>query len=383
MTNEVFINNVSAFLPNDPVSNDEMEPLLGYINNKPSRVRSIVLQQNGIKTRYYVIDRKTGEPSHNNAQLTAEAIYSLNTESFNISTTELLSCGTSSPDQFLPNHAVMVHAELDIPPCEVVASSGICISGMSALKYAYLSVLAGNSNNAIATGSEVTSTYSLAKHYNEESKVKLADTGKHSELAHSREFLRWMLSDGAGAMLLGNQPCVGRPSLRVEWIDIISYANKAETCMYSGAQKLANGDLIGWREMPDMKMVVDNAIFSVQQDFKLLDKKIVPLTVEEGVASIVDKHCLKHREIDYFLPHFSSEYFRPKLQQGLENINFPIPQEKWFTNLTYKGNTGAASIYIMLEELFNSGKLRNGQRLLCFVPESGRFTTALMLLTVI
>ena len=32
-----------------------------------------------------------------------------------------------------------------------------------------------------------------------------------------------------------------------------------------------------------------------------------------------------------------------------------IPCERWFTNLTTKGNTGAASIYIMLEELVASG----------------------------
>jgi 3-oxoacyl-[acyl-carrier-protein] synthase-3 len=109
----------------------------------------------------------------------------------------------------------------------------------------------------------------------------------------------------------------------------------------------------------------------------------VPLTVEEGLARVVDKRRLASQEIDYFLPHFSSEYFRPKLQQGLENIQFPIPQEKWFTNLTSKGNTGAASIYIMLDELFHSGRLRKGEKLLCFIPESGRFSTAFMLLTVV
>ena len=153
--------------------------------------------------------------------------------------------------------------------------------------------------------------------------------------------------------------------------------------MYSGAEKQANGALKGWREFATTREVMENSLFSVQQDVKLLDKTIVPLTVELGMAKVRDKHQLTPESIDYFLPHFSSEYFRPRLRHGLENIKFFIPEEKWFTNLTTKGNTGAASIYIMLEELFHSGRLQQGQKILCFVPESGRFSTAFMLLTVV
>jgi 3-oxoacyl-[acyl-carrier-protein] synthase-3 len=58
-----------------------------------------------------------------------------------------------------------------------------------------------------------------------------------------------------------------------------------------------------------------------------------------------------------------------------------IPESKWLTNLYIRGNTGGASIYLMLKELFNSDKLQPGQKILCFVPKSCRFTTAYMMLT--
>jgi 3-oxoacyl-[acyl-carrier-protein] synthase-3 len=64
-------------------------------------------------------------------------------------------------------------------------------------------------------------------------------------------------------------------------------------------------------------------------------------------------------------------------------VGFPVPQEKWFTNLQTKGNTGSAAIYIMLDELLKSDKLQAGDRLLCFIPESGRFTGSLMYLTAV
>lgn len=41
----VYINKVAVFLPNKPVSNEEMEDYIGLIGGKPSRVRSIVLRQ--------------------------------------------------------------------------------------------------------------------------------------------------------------------------------------------------------------------------------------------------------------------------------------------------------------------------------------------------
>jgi 3-oxoacyl-[acyl-carrier-protein] synthase-3 len=65
----------------------------------------------------------------------------------------------------------------------------------------------------------------------------------------------------------------------------------------------------------------------------------------------------------------------------MEKIGFALPYERWFTNLADKGNTGSASIYIILEELFHSGRIQKGQKLLCFIPESGRFSMCYMLLT--
>ena len=70
------------------------------------------------------------------------------------------------------------------------------------------------------------------------------------------------------------------------------------------------------------------------------------------------------------------------MAEMLDNNNMHIPQEKWFTNLSSVGNVGAGSIYLMLEELFNSGKLQKGQKIFITVPESARFSYMYGLLTV-
>jgi 3-oxoacyl-[acyl-carrier-protein] synthase-3 len=46
------------------------------------------------------------------------------------------------------------------------------------------------------------------------------------------------------------------------------------------------------------------------------------------------------------------------------------------------GNVGAASVYMMIDELFHSGKLQKGNKILLLVPESSRFSYMYGLLTV-
>src|ERR1700754_4718137 len=116
---EVYITRLSKFLPNEPVGNDEMESILGMVDGKPSRARTMILGNNKIKTRYYALD-KEGKSTHTNAEMTAVAVESLFDEKFPINKMELLACGTTSPDQLLPNHAAMVHGILKCQPVELI-----------------------------------------------------------------------------------------------------------------------------------------------------------------------------------------------------------------------------------------------------------------------
>ena len=92
--NEVYITKTASFFPNDPISNDEMEEYLGYINKNPSKSKRIVLRNNGIKRRFYALT-KEGKPTHSNAMITAEAIRKLFvSEPEKLKSIELLACGT-------------------------------------------------------------------------------------------------------------------------------------------------------------------------------------------------------------------------------------------------------------------------------------------------
>lgn len=379
--NEVYINSTSAFFPNGPVANDDMEAYLGYIDNKPSKSKKIVLRNNGIINRYYALE-KGGKSTHTNAQMTALAVKELfKNDPEKIKEIELLSCGTSSPDQMMPSHGVMTHGWLpEIGPIEVVSPSGVCCAGMHALKYAYLAIKTGDVKQAIATGSERFSGLLVSEVFEEEVQ-KIKELSENPYIAFQKDFLRWMLSDGASAFLMSDKPNPVGLSLRLEWIEGVSFANEMETCMYMGGDKQADGTLKGFMDYTPEE-IKNKSIFSVKQDIGLLSDNIVPLGGKK-IKEIFEKKGLTADDIDYFLPHISSDFFKSKIYDLVQIYGGGIPYEKWFINLYTVGNVGAASVYLMINELFNNGTLKKGEKILLLVPESSRFSYMYAMLTVV
>lgn len=377
---DVYIIKTAAYLPNNPVGNDEIEDYMGLIDGKKSRAKNIVLRNNGIKQRYYAL-QKDGIATHSNAQLTAQSVKALFSDRPEmIKDMDLLCCGTSSPDQIMPAHGVMVHGDLpESNSIEVVTPSGNCCAGMYALKYAYMAIKTGDSKLAVATGSERTSRLLHANMYAGEIE-SLKDIEEDPYIAFEKDFLRWMLSDGSGAFLLSDKKNETGISLEVEWMEGVSYANEVEACMYMASEKLESGELKSFKDYTPTE-VIEQSILSIKQDVKLLSGNIVSIGFKK-LNDIWRRKGLSVEDIDYFLPHMSSEFFREKIARALVENDIDIPQEKWFSNLTKVGNVGAGSIYLMIDELMKSGNLKKGEKLLIAVPESARFSYVFSLLTV-
>ena len=369
-----FINSIGKFLPGNAISNHEMEEYLGLVNNRPSKVKSRMLKSNGIQQRYYALD-KNQKTTHLNSQMAAYAVQdALEKLDFPANEIDLLCAATTWADLLVPGFASMVHGELpEFSPIELNTSMGVCCAGIGSLKYAASQIKLGEKRNAIAVASELPSR--LFKHTNFEAETNIK-AGK--SLGFDSEFLRWMLSDGAGAFLIQNHPNSTGISLKIEWIEMVSHANAYPVCMYAGtnnetAQK-------SWTDYSSYTEATQAGAINLRQNIRLLDN-VVKLGVE-GWLKLIELGRVKPDEIDWLLCHYSSHFFKGQIVELLDKAGCMIPEEKWFTNLYTRGNTGCASIYLMLEELFHSGNLKPGQKIFCFIPESGRFTTAYMLLTV-
>ena len=374
----VYITSVSKFLPNSPVYNEDMEQYLGLINSKPSRTKRIVLKQNGIKCRYYALDENQ-KMTHTNAELAFLSIKKLFPDEIIPGDIDVLACATGNPDQLLPSHASMVHGLMKNRPMELYSASGVCLTCLQALKISYLSVLAGISSKAICSTSEVASPTLLSKNYDQEYE-HCSQVGTDPYMAFEKDFLRFMLSDGASAVLLSDQKSENGLSLKIEWIEMTSYAHILPTCMFMGAELREDGELISWKEFESQELI-NRSVFTVKQDIRLLKPNIIRYWVDH-IEHCLEKYHVNSAEINYVIPHVSSMFFYGKLAEEIEARNIDLGTGKWFTNLTEIGNIASASIFAALDDLCRSGSLKVNDKILLLVPESGRFSYGTVLLTV-
>lgn len=372
----VYINAIGIHLPNEPISNDQMEDYLGLIAGKSSRTKQRMLQQNGIKTRYYALDKEQ-QSTDSVAGMAAKAIDAcLANGKFAKSEVAFIAAATTQSDLPVPGFASMVHGASKLPVCDITSHQSVCSAGIMALKSAFLHIQAGEHENAISCAADMPSRMFKASRFDKQAQIQ------EKGLPLDTDFLRWMLSDGAGAIYLSEQPNTHGISFEVEWIELKSYANSFEPCMYAGANKSKDGKIKkSWLDYPSFSDADADAAINLKQDIKIVNE-----TVNLGVQhffQLIEEGKLAVNDIDWLVCHYSSEYFKQPIVDLLAKGGVVIDEKKWFTNLHDKGNTGAASIYIMLEELFNGDKLKEGDHVLCMVPESGRFITSFVKLKVI
>ena len=368
--NGAYITSTGAYLPGPPIGNDEIEDVLGYVEGRSSRLKARILKSNGIQTRHYAIDRSQ-RTTHSNAQMAvAAARQCLDASPVPTSSIGMLSCATTQGDMVVPGFGSMVQAGLGIPAVELLTAHGICSSSVMAIKGAASLLRLGDHRSALVVVSELASRLLKSSRYEA--------AGGFEAIDFNSEFLRWMLSDGAGAWLLESAPR-GR-CLRIDWIRAFSHADAFPVCMGIGAPA-DTADSRTWQDYPTYAEAEAAGALLIRQDVRLLEQ-MVKLGVD-GALRLIEEGVLTMKDVDHFLCHYSSHHFKGKIADLLEMSGASIPQEKWFTNLYTRGNTGAASILIMLDEFLRGDRAKVGERILCMVPESGRFNTAYMHFTVI
>lgn len=361
-----YIHGVGMFLPGEPVGNDRIDDFIAPLNKHSARLKQRVLNENGIQRRHYAID-ETGATLFSSSQMAARAVNAcLDCAHTPLGDVTLLCTGTSGADTGMPGFANMLHGELGAPPMETSSHQGVCASGVAALKQAAAAIELGQHRRALVATSEFPSR--LFKKTRFEPSSYNADFDSH--------FLRWMLSDGAGAALMGDGPANHGVSLRLRWVHMRSFSGDFPVCMQVGFG--AGGSQRSYLDYDSLAEAERDGAFLLRQDVRLL-----PHLFDVGIheyARLVNAGAINPAAIDHFLCHYSSEKFRGVVASLMETAGLVIPQERWFSNLTNRGNTGAASIFIMLADFMREKQLKAGEQILCFVPESGRFTVSFILL---
>lgn len=362
---DVFITGTGAFLPGAPVGIEAMEDHIGRIGGRSSAVGRRALRWNGVETRHYALG-VDGRPLHSNASMTADALrVALEDAGLAAGDLEFLATATTQGDYLVPGHAAAVHGELGSGPMEIASHQSVCASALTALKHAWLTVRAGEAEVAATAAGEFSSRWFRPEFYEGTTLVDFKGRARVEA-----DFLRFTLSDGAGAVVLEPKPRPEGLSLKLEWIDLTSLAGRFDPCMWAGSTFADRSDMrSAWSHAGPVGAHSAGAVALVQ-DFELL--KIV-IRAWIGVwLEKVDTGRIVPDRVDHLLCHYSARSLREEIVGLLESTAAMIPEEKWFSNLSSVGNIGAASIWVMLDAFLKSGRAKRGERVLLTVPESGR-----------
>ena len=363
----VYITQTASFMPGEPVNNHDMDQFIGSINRLSSRIKERILEENGIQFRHYALDAQ-GNSLHSVTSMGAKVVEALIA---NNTKPQFLAAATTGGDCAAPGLANLIQGELQLPPLETHSVSGICAASIGALNAAAHAVEAQSAEIAIAVASEFPSRLFKASRFK----------NRDADIDFDAHFLRWMLSDGAGGAALSNKPASSGLSLKINWIHQKSFSGDMPTCMQVGQSR--GNTLPGYLDYPTLAEAEKAGAFDLRQNIRILPN-LFDVGLHEYANLVKDGHvdpaCITH-----FLCHYSSERFKPMMAELMEKAGIAIDSEKWFSNLSTKGNTGAASIFIMLDELFKTKlqSLKVGDQIFGFVPESGRFTVAYFLMEVV
>ncbi len=357
-----FITRTGSFLPGPAIDNEDIQQYLGTLEDE-SKVKRQVLAMNGIRQRHYAL-RTDQTATHDVYQLAAAAIENCLEDRNLDAPISYLSAGStytplSGPGISSILHSLLAERGIAAQPVEVNSNAGIYTSSATALLNAYRAIRTGDHATAICVGTEHASEVLKSSAIQPVRDTEMMEQDLTQSKWFMSVFLRFMLSDGAGAFLLQDQLDPSRPSFEINWAFAQSFANEAPLCM-----KLENR----------------NALLS--QNVTILSKYLT-VCAKKFVGAAMERYGESLDDYQAILPHMSSFYFQRKMERVMRdftrNSGEPVP---YWTNLATAGNTGAASIFIMLDEYARTHPLNHGDRILLFIPESGQFNFVLFSLTV-
>ena len=358
-----YITATGSFLPGEPVENHAIGQFLGSIEGE-ELVRRQVLAVNGIRTRHYALDSNQNETFdvYELAALAAQACLDGNLPRRPIS---YLSAGTTHAPFSGPGISSILHSQLAgrnlvAGSVEINSNSGICTASATAMVNAVRSIKAGSHDSALCIGTEQSTQALKSSAFRVIRDTEMMEQDLKRSKWFMSVFLRFMLSDGAGAWLVESNPPEDRACFRVNWTYARSYAHEAPLCMH-----------------------YDNRTARLSQDVDILSKYLLACA-EKFVVDALATHQERLEDYQVILPHLSSYYFLGRMERlikGLCREKSAVP--RWWTNLSTAGNTGAASIFVMLDHFARTQSPQIGERILLFIPESGQFNFVMISLTLV
>jgi 3-oxoacyl-[acyl-carrier-protein] synthase III len=347
MTNARIIS-TGSFLPGDPLTNEDIERLVGPLPED-------ILEGIQVKRRHWMIDPTTGEHRTNNSDMAvAAAEEALRHADLDPADLDLLVLSTASPDYLLPPLATFVQERLGLERLATVEIRSGCAGAVEALDVARLYLEAGLHTTALVVGSEAISPL-LAPVF----------LGKDADSIRMRDRMNpYNFGDGAGAIVL--QADAEAEGILGSAIASVGGGRPAAMQIVGAGTHAPVHEQLKAKRFPDLKVdVVESGRYT-------------PYVLTEALKDVLAQSGVTAESIDIcIIPEGNAPYMTDELREaGLLTPEWTTLEPKIYENLTEVGATGSAAVPLALDDAWKKGKLKQGDRVMLLAIETSKWKYA-------
>ena len=298
-----------AYLPERVVTN-------AALTQFPASALPLIEEKTGVR------ERRHAEESQCTSDLGVEAARQcLDRARIDPGSIDVLVLATSSPDRIQPATATRVQEAIGARRAFAFDVNSVCAGAVFAMHVADALIRSGSARTALVVASEV-----YSRHLNPK------DFGTFP-----------FFGDGAGAVLLA--PTDGEAG-------IVGSLLGSDGSKDHVIQIPAGGTMLPYSRMTN----------PTDRYFKMRGKEVYDFAVTQGsavVEELMQRHGLTREQVRFVIPHQANANVIRDLAARLG-----IGLDRFIVNLDRYGNTAAASVLIGLDELWQSGRLTDGDNVI-------------------
>jgi 3-oxoacyl-[acyl-carrier-protein] synthase-3 len=352
-----------SFLPGDPVPVERTEEVLGPVLGVPPRVdgrarrlAAEVLSRSGVLRRHYALDPVTRRQTETNVSMMEKAARSaLDAAGVEAASVDLVITAGPMSDYACPPTSALLQARLGIPSAEEIEIHSNCTGAPKGLLVALDALRIGRRRRALVCYAQLSSVFLRAEYFRPES----------VELDHLA--LRWMLSVGAGAIMLdGGADPDGGPSMLDAFVESIAAGRPPG--MVGGATGALAHDLAldGRFFFPALHA---SGLHHVGQDIGAV-RRHAPAQLVEGLGRMLDGLGLSGSNIHHFLLGIPGRHFMTDEVKAAFRTRIGVDPDRVPFDVGEFGYCGGATLFVQLDRLLRSDALRRGDLVAAYLEES-------------
>ena len=350
-----------SYLPGKRITIDEVDYYLGSLPNAPKKIqtwlkRMKILMKEMLEVDYYhfAVNPETREFTDDNISMSVKAAKTaIRSAGIKLEDIDLIAYGSAHQDQ-MPTASVRIQEQLGIEECSEISIHANCTSAYKAFLTAYDMIRIGRYKTALVVSSNISSSELIAEYYNQ------------PLIKKEEVFLRYFLSDGAGALIL--QTSEEGSGLFVENAYMESVGGKKPAGMLNKRPAY-------WM---NPKEEYEKGFHHLSQMF---NEQLGTHFNEEGgsifykgLQRMIEKYNVDVSQIKFFQVNFPSKHISEMVLEECEQLG--ITKSSLYTKISTMGYVGPPMVFICIDKIMREEQLDNDDIILSFVSEVSKFMQA-------